>query len=323
VQFSCSRAYVSCPPYHELEELFEALFDAPIVVTPTTTLGHLAALPVLVGRGDAVICDQLAHSSVQAVLPTLVAAGASCTLVRHNRMDRLEEQVAALSASHRRVHYLADGVYSMHGDVAPMEALRGLVARYERLHLYIDDAHGMAWTGSRGRGTVLGEPRVPPRTVVALGLAKAFAAGGAVLVFPGDPESARLVRTCGSTMIFSGPLQPALLGAAIASARVHLTDEIYERQRKLRERIKLFNALAADKGIPLATEVETPIRFIATGDTQATYNLASELLAEGYYTCTALFPAVSKGRGGVRVALNVHQTPDDIRGLLDVVARRI
>jgi 7-keto-8-aminopelargonate synthetase-like enzyme len=323
VQFSSSRAYVSCPPYRELEELFKSLFDAPIVVAPTTTLGHLAALPVLVGPGDAVICDQLAHSSVQAVLPTLAAAGASCSLVRHNRVDRLEEQVVALSANHRRVHYLADGVYSMHGDVAPMEALRGLVARHEQLHLYIDDAHGMSWTGRHGRGLVLGEGPVPPRTVVALGLAKAFAAGGCVLVFPGDPESARLVRTCGSTMIFSGPLQPALLGAAIASARLHLRDEVHERQHRLRERITLFNGLAAERGIPLATEAETPIRFIATGDAQTTYGLASELLEEGYYACTALYPAVSKGRGGVRVALNVHQTLDDIRGLIDVVARRL
>ena len=76
-------------------------------------------------------------------------------------------------------------------------------------------------------------------------LAKAFSAGGAVLVSP-DVETARLVRTCGSTMIFSGPLQPALLGAAIASARVHLSHELGERQARLAERIHLFNTLCAE-----------------------------------------------------------------------------
>ena len=87
----------------------------------------------------------------------------------------------------------------MHGDPAPLDgAARRSLARHERLHLYLDDAHGMSWTGEHGRGYVLGAGPLPPRTVVVASLAKAFAAGGAVLVFP-DAETARLVRTCGSS----------------------------------------------------------------------------------------------------------------------------
>ena len=103
-------------------------------------------------------------------------------------------------------------------------------------------------------------------------LAKAFSAGGAVMVFP-DAETARLVRTCGSTMIFSGPLQPPLLGAAIASARVHLSPEIHERQKKLMERICLFNSLADQRGLPLGSAAATPIRFVRTGDNDTTYQI--------------------------------------------------
>ena len=99
-------------------------------------------------------------------------------------------------------------------------------------------------------------------------LAKAFSAGGAVLALP-DAETARLVRSCGSTMIFSGPLQPALIGAAIASARVHLSKELSERQDKLRERIQLFNTLAEARGIPLGSPAATPIRFVKTGDNRS------------------------------------------------------
>ena len=110
----------------------------------------------------------------------------------------------------------------MHGDLAPLAGCGSWLSRHERLSLYIDDAHGVSWAGTHGRGTVLGDGPLPPRTVMVASLAKAFSAGGAVLVFP-DAETARLVRTCGSTLIFSGPLQPALLGAAIASARVHLS----------------------------------------------------------------------------------------------------
>jgi len=322
VQFASSRAYVSCPPYAELERLLAAMFETPLVVAQTTTLAHFAALPLLIGKADAVVCDQLVHNSVQAVLPTLQAAGTFCRFVRHSRIDRLEEILGALGERHRRVWYLADGVYSMHGDLAPLTALQELMARNERLRLYLDDSHGVSWSGRHGRGTLLGDGPLPPRTVMVASLAKAFAAGGAVLLFP-DAETARLVRTCGSTMIFSGPLQPALLGAAIASARIHLCDEITERQAWLLDRVRLFNALAAERHLPLGAPDATPIRFVSTGDNDATYQVASGLMNDGFYVNTAVFPAVSRGRGGLRVALTVHQTADDIAALVDAIAWRI
>jgi 7-keto-8-aminopelargonate synthetase-like enzyme len=124
-------------------------------------------------------------------------------------------------------------------------------------------------------------------------------------------------------MIFSGPLQPALIGAAIASARVHLSKELSARQDKLRGRIELFNRLAEARGIPLGSAAATPIRFVKTGDYETTYRMASDLMNEGFYTNTAVFPAVSKQHGGIRVALTLHQTPDDVRGLIDAIARRL
>jgi 7-keto-8-aminopelargonate synthetase-like enzyme len=322
VQFASSRTYVSCPPYLELERLLRALFGGPVVVAQTTTLAHLAALPILIGAQDAVVCDQMVHNSVQAVLPTLAAAGTTCRFVRHNRIDRLDDLVRVLAAKHPRVWYLADGVYSMHGDPAPLAALRQLVARHERLHLYVDDAHGVTWSGRRGRGTVMGHGPPPPRTVMVASLAKAFAAGGAVIV-PPETETARLIRSCGSTLIFSGPLQPALLGAAIASARIHLSPEIHQRQRTLMDRILRFNALAEARGLPLGSPAATPIRFVRTGENDVTFRLAADLMRDGFYVNTAVFPAVSKGQGGLRIALTTHQTIDDVHGLIDAIARRL
>jgi 7-keto-8-aminopelargonate synthetase-like enzyme len=320
VQFASSRAYVSSPPYREFEQLLESMFEAPVVVAQTTSLAHFAALPVLVGSGDAVVCDQLVHHSVQAVLPTLQAAGVACSVIRHNRMDRLEERIVALSREHKKVFFLADGVYSMHGDMAPVAELRELLARHERMHLYIDDAHGMSWTGTHGRGHVLGAAPISPRMVVAVSLAKAFSASGGALIFP-DRETANMVRSCGSTLIFSGPLQPALLGAGIASARIHLSPEIAQRQQQLRARISLFNALARERGLELGSSCETPIRFVRIGSEAATYQAAADLMAEGFYTNIAVFPAVSRGHSGLRVALTVHHTLDDVRGLIEAVSR--
>src|SRR5262245_4247736 len=78
-QFSTSRAYVSLPLYAQLEGAMSEIADGhPVVITPTTSLGHMAALPVLVTERDAVLYDAQVHNSVQSVLPTLREHGTPC-----------------------------------------------------------------------------------------------------------------------------------------------------------------------------------------------------------------------------------------------------
>jgi 7-keto-8-aminopelargonate synthetase-like enzyme len=104
---------------------------------------------------------------------------------------------------------------------------------------------------------------------------------------------------------------------------VHLSPEIHERQRKLVDRILRFNALADARGLPLGSRDVTPIRFVRTGDSDTTFRMAADLMRDGFYVNTAVFPAVTQGQGGLRIALTVHQTLDDIRDLVDAIARRI
>ena len=81
--------------------------------------------------------------------------------------------------------------------------------------------------------------------------------------------------------------------------------------------------LAGARGLPLGSSEATPIRFVRTGDSETTFRIAADLMRDGFYVNTAAFPAVPKGQGGLRVALTVHQTADDIRELVDAIARRI
>ena len=115
-QFSESRAYVSLGLYKELEYLLEKIFDAYCVITPTTTLGHIANIPVLVDDSDAIIMDQQVHNSVQTAVQIVKARGVHIELVRHNRMDLLEERIKELHSKHKKIWYMADGIYSMFGD---------------------------------------------------------------------------------------------------------------------------------------------------------------------------------------------------------------
>ena len=122
------------------------------------------------------------------------------------------------------VWYLADGVYSMYGDTAPMHHIATLLDEYEQLHVYIDDAHGFSWKGLHGRGHALATTPMHPRLVVAVSLAKSFGSGGAALAFH-DAGLARKVLLRGSTFTFSGPIHPAELGAAVVAADIHLSPE--------------------------------------------------------------------------------------------------
>ncbi|WAS91228.1 aminotransferase class I/II-fold pyridoxal phosphate-dependent enzyme [Nannocystis punicea] len=315
-QFSSSRAYVSAPPYAELERLLRRMVgELPLVLAPTTTLGHQAALPLLLARGDAVLFDVQVHSSVQAVLPALKQQGIPCAPVGHGRLDQVERKARALVRSHARVFYLCDGVYSMHGDCVDVPELFGLLDRVPELFAYVDDAHGVGWAGRHGAGVVLGEHGIHARMAVALGLAKGFAAGGAALVFA-DPNAARRVFSCGGPMVFSGPLQPAQLGAAIASAKILLSPELAALQAAVRERIALFDVLAAGEGLWVRSSQPTPIRFVEIGDEDQTVELGARLLAAGYYANVAVYPAVPRRRAGLRMMLSARHEPGDIEGLL-------
>jgi len=319
-QFAISRAYMSATPYTELEAQLEKLFGSRVLATPTTTLGHIAALPVLIQKGDAIIIDQMAHNSMQTAAKLVQAEGVPVETLLHCNLELLEERIIELSKRHRHIWYLTDGVYSMFGDLAPVKELGALLSRYEQLHLYFDDAHGMSWTGEHGRGYVLDNLPIQERMVVATSLCKAYAAGGGALIFPNE-RMHRRVKNCGGPMIFSGPIQPPMLGAAIASARIHLSSEMSRLQDELQDRIALCNRLLKIYEIPVACSSHSPIFYIKIGHPYLAGDMAKYLLDEGFYTNHAVYPAVSRRKSGIRFTLTRHLSFEDIHGLVSTVAR--
>src|SRR5579875_1458161 len=117
-QFSSSRTYVQAPPYLALETLLSEMFGGHALMVPSTSLGHVAALPVIVGSGDVVVLDQMVHHSVQMAVNHLRAQGTEIEMIRHSSIEHLE-RVLSRAQPRQRVWYLADGVYSMFADLAP------------------------------------------------------------------------------------------------------------------------------------------------------------------------------------------------------------
>jgi hypothetical protein len=187
----------------------------------------------------------------------------------------------------------------------------------------VDDAHGTSWTGRHGRGHALARLHGPERarTVVALSLNKSFAAGGGALVLP-DEATRRRVRHTAAPLLFTGPLQPPTLGAALASARIHLSPELARLQAELRERVGHANRRCRELGLPLLfPDQTTPIRFIGLGPRGASIAMTSHLKERGLLASCALFPAVPAHQTGIRFSITRHHTPEDVERLLVEIAR--
>jgi len=314
-QFAASRAYISVGMYEQLEGMLSTIFDRPCIAAASTTLGHFSALPVLIGDRDVVVLDHQVHSSVQTAVQLLKARGVPILMIRHNRMDQLETMVKRLRGKHERIWYLADGIYSMHGDSVPVDELLALQGRYPQLWSYIDDAHGFGWHGRNGRGWVR-ERGSHPRMVLAVSMQKSYASGGGVIVLPSE-ELARRIRTCGPTLIFSGPIQPPMLGAATAAARLHLSPEIVPLQDELADLIRYCNEGLADRGIPQLAANESPLFFVPTGLPRLVYQITDRLMRDGCCINMGCFPAVPMSQGGLRFHVHRGLGRGDIDHLLD------
>ena len=203
----------------------------------------------------------------------------------------------------------------MYGNVASLERVYELLDRYENFCFYVDDSHGMSWTGPNGTGTVMERIPFHERMILISSMGKAFGASGSVGVFRNTVWRDK-VRNLGSPMIFTGPLQPSILGAAIASAKIHLSPEMGVLQSRMKKLIAYFHAKAHALGLPVLGNGETPIFYLGVGKNELGFQLCQMVKEKGFFTCISTFPSVPMNKSGLRILLTVHHTKDDIDNLL-------
>ena len=316
--YSSSPTYTALPLYDQLEAQLGLMTGASVAIPQTTTLAHLAALPILVGPEDLALIDGQTHDSVQLATAALRGNGVTVETLAHNDMAALRAVLDARAESYHRVWYLADGIYSMYGDAAPVTEIVSLLDTFENLHLYFDDAHGFGWQGLHGRGHVLNEVPIHERLVVAAGLSKSFGTLGAVLAF-GDPRAARRVRLTGGPLTFSGPVPPAALGAAVESAAIHLSDEHAHRRARLVSDIEACRSEIVRRQLPVASLEATPIWYVHVGGPESVAEMVLRLMKDGFYVNAATYPAVPLGQGGVRFTQTLNNTREQTLELLDAI----
>jgi len=318
VQYSLSRTYGTPEINLELEELVGKIYNKPVIIYPSTTLGHISLIPILVSSEDAVILDQQAHISVQTGAQLLRQKGTEIDMIRHSSMEMLERKLKEYDNKYQKIWYMIDGVYSMYGDVAPMKEIIALMEKYPRLHVYIDDAHGMSWAGKNGSGYIYNEIGSHDRIILLTTMAKGFGAIGGIAVFPNE-EMKWKVQVWGGPLSYSHPLAPPMIGAAIASAKIHLSDEITSMQKELQEKVNYCNLLLNKYELPVVSNPNTPIKFVGAGQPDTGYKVIKGVMDDGFFINTAIFPAVSVKCTGLRFTVTRHQELEDIEKLVESI----
>ena len=319
-QFSSSKTYACLGLYEQVESKLGKMFGKQVLVSASTTLGHLATIPVIVEDNDAVILDMQVHSSIQMTAQLLKARGVTMSIIRHNDMEALEKKISELKVKHDKVWYFADGVYSMYGDFAPFEDLERMLDKHPQFHLYIDDAHGTSWAGENGVGVVRAHMEHHDRMVLAVSLNKSFAASGGCIVFPND-EMYQKVRYCGGTLIFAGPIPPPMLSALNASIDLHCSDEIVARQEDLMEMVDYCNEALDAAGIPQFQKTDSPLFFIPVGKVKTCSNMIANIHSENIFVNPATYPATPMKRGGIRFMITGHHQKEDVDALVNAIAK--
>lgn len=319
LHWSCARTRLNFDLLAELEEELSEIFCARVIAFSTVMLANLGAMPILAsgqltgGRKPVVVFDRIAHISLAYHKP-VIADETQVETIAHNDMDALER----LCREHPVVAYVCDGVYSMGGN-ALVKELRHLQERYG-LFLYIDDAHGISLFGRRGEGFARSQfpPLLGDRTIIAASLAKGFGASGGMLML-GTSEQEDLFRRYAIPHAFSVPPNLAAVGAALGSCTIHRSAELGERQRRLAQRIDVFDGRVAtpEQGNSL------PIRMIAIGSEAKAIGIAKELLDAGFYSSVTFFPTVAQGKAGIRVCITADHEVSDIERLCNSVLERV
>ncbi|MEU1198206.1 aminotransferase class I/II-fold pyridoxal phosphate-dependent enzyme [Streptomyces sp. NPDC005813] len=274
----------------------------------TLVSGHAANVTLighLVGEGDLVVHDALAHDSI---LQGCRLSGATRRPFPHNDAAALDALLAAVRPHHRRVLVVVEGVYSMDGDIADLPALIEVKRRHDAL-LMIDEAHSIGVLGEHGRG--VGEHFGAAADAVDLWsgtLSKALASCGGYVA--ASRTVVDYLRYTVPGFVFSAGMTPANTAAALAALRVLRAEP--ERVARLASNARLFLRLARQGGVDTGDSHGTPVVPCIVGDSMKTLRVADLLFRRGISVNPILHPAVPEQESRLRFFVTCDHTPEQI-----------
>ncbi|MBP9675676.1 MAG: glycine C-acetyltransferase [Anaerolineaceae bacterium] len=273
------------------------------VVLQSGFSANTAVIPVLAGKGDLIISDELNHASI---IDGSRLSGAAIERYAHADVADLERVILQTKAQYRRLLVITDGVFSMDGDLAPLEEIFVVTSRHEVM-LMVDDAHGEGVVGRGGRG-IVDHFGLHGKVDVEVGtLSKAFGVVGGIVA--GSAKVIDLVRQRGRPFLFSSATPPADVAACIAAVDLletstELVDRLWANARYFQDQLR---KMGLDTG-----HSETPITPVMLGEAPLAQQFSRELFAENIFAMSLGFPTVPKGKARIRVMISAAHSQDDL-----------
>jgi glycine C-acetyltransferase len=264
---------------------------------------NLATIAALVGKEDVIFSDALNHASI---IDGSRLSGARIVRYEHNSAADLDRLAKENAGSYRRGLVITDGVFSMDGDIAPLDQIYE-VSSANGLMLMVDDAHGEGVMGTGGRG-IVDHFHLHGKVDVEVGtFSKAFGVVGGVVA--GSAAVVEWLRQRGRPFLFSSAMTAAdsaacLAGVEILEESTELVDRLWENARYFKEQMK-------GMGFDIGQSV-TPITPVMLGEAPLAQQFSRELFEQGVFAMALGFPTVPRGKARIRVMLSAAHERDDL-----------
>ncbi|MFK4106051.1 aminotransferase class I/II-fold pyridoxal phosphate-dependent enzyme [Streptomyces sp. NPDC019531] len=304
--------------HKELERRLASFKQRPAcIVYPGGYAANLGAISALVKSYDTLVVDRLNHMSI---VDGARLSGGIRKIYQHNDMADLERILKRADDRSGGRLIVADGVFSMHGDICDLPEIVRLAKEYDA-RIMVDDAHATGVLGERGSGTtehfgLKGEVDLELGT-----MSKALAGMGGFVV--GEEEVVEYLRFYSNSYVFAANIPAGVAAGLIAS--IDVIEAEPERITQLWSNIRLLHGQLADAGFDLEN-TQSAILPIVIGDERRAMEMGRAVRARGLYCQTVVFPGVPLGDARLRVSVTSEHTREDLEnaaGIFVEAAREV
>ena len=300
VRFICGTQDI----HKQLEARISDFFGTGDTILYTSCFdANTGLFETLLGPEDAIISDALNHASI---IDGIRLCKAQRNIYQHANMADLEEKLK--DSQDARIRLIAtDGVFSMHGDLAPLPNICELAEKYESL-VMVDDSHATGFMGPTGRGTPEHFGMADRIDIITSTLGKAL--GGASGGFStGRKEIVAFLRQRSRPYLFSNTLAPSIVAAALKA--IDLVANSPELIQKLKDNTEYFRSEMTARGFPILEGIH-PIVPVMLKDELVTAKMAQALNDRGIFVVGFTFPVVPKGDARIRVQISAAHNRDHL-----------
>ncbi len=298
--------------HEELDEkLAQYLGHESAIVFSTGMQSNLGALSALCGPKDLMLFDSENHASI--IDASRLSLGTTFKY-KHNDMSSLEELLESNVSRFNRVIIVADGVFSMTGDVMKLPEVVALAKKYGA-YVYVDDAHGLGVMGPEGRGTMHHFDLAKEVDFNMGTFSKSFASIGGVI--SGTKEAIDYVRHTARSFMFSASMPPSAVATVSACIDVVTTDKTV--LENLWSNVEFMRNGFKELGF-YTYGSQTPIIPIFVGDDFKALKMTKFLETHGVFCTPVLPPAVPKGEALIRTSYMASHNRADLARALEVFA---